>query len=337
MKRLLVLLFTVFAATAAAGHEVRPAYLQIDEQTKGHYAILWKQPVVSDLALHLVPHLSGGGLEGTPDSASVTPLYQIKTWHFVSSAQMAGQTLTIEGLDRSITDVLVRANVQGQKPFQAIVHPDQPSLVFTFEGAEGLQLPAYLLLGIEHILTGPDHLCFVLGLMLLVGLRWRLIKAITAFTVAHSITLAAAALGFVQFPPAVIEALVAMSILFLATELVHARQGHHGLTLRYPWLIAFTFGLLHGLAFAGALADVGLPPNAIPQALFLFNVGVELGQLMFIAAASLVMIVFARITSVLPDWWQSIRSEIAPYAIGAFSAFWFIDRLATVFFQRGMS
>jgi len=337
VRWLLALLFAVFAATAAAAHEVRPAYLQIDEQTKNHYAILWKQPVVSDLALHLVPHLSGGWLERTPDSASITPLYQIKTWHIVSSAQLAGQTLAIEGLDRSITDVLVRADVQGQKPFQAIVRPDQPSLVFAFEGAEGLQLPAYLLLGIEHILTGPDHLCFVLGLMLLVGLRWRLIKAITAFTVAHSITLAAAALGFVQFPSAVIEALVAMSILFLATELVHAQQGYDGLTVRYPWLIAFTFGLLHGLAFAGALADVGLPPNAIPQALFLFNVGVELGQLMFIAAASLAMVAFARIARYLPDWWQSIRGEIAPYAIGAFSAFWFIDRLATVFFQRGMS
>jgi hydrogenase/urease accessory protein HupE len=209
--------------------------------------------------------------------------------------------------------------------------------VFAFEGSEGLRLPAYLLLGVEHILTGPDHLCFVLGLMLLVGLRWRLIKAITAFTVAHSITLAAAALGFVHFPSAVIEALVAMSILFLATELVHARQGHPGLTVRYPWLIAFTFGLLHGLAFAGALADVGLPPNAIPQALLLFNVGVELGQLMFIAAAALAMIAFDWMSQRLPLWWQSARGEIAPYAIGAFSAFWFIDRLTTVFFQGGIS
>jgi hydrogenase/urease accessory protein HupE len=330
-------MFALFATTGAAAHEVRPAYLQIDEISKRHYSILWKQPVVSDLALHLVPHLSGGWLEAVPDSAAITPLYRIETWHVVSPAPLTGQTLTIEGLDRSITDVLVRASVQGQKPFQAIVHPDQPSFIFTLEGAEGLRLPAYLLLGIEHILTGPDHLCFVLGLMLLVGLRWRLIKAITAFTVAHSITLAAAALGFVHFPSAVIEALVAMSILFLATELVHARQGHEGLTVRYPWLIAFTFGLLHGLAFAGALADVGLPPNAIPQALFLFNVGVELGQLMFVAAAALAMIVFDWIAHRLPTWWQSARGEIAPYAIGAFSAFWFIDRLTTVFFQRGMS
>lgn len=337
MRWLAALLLVLFAAPVAAAHEVRPAYLQIDETTKGHYAILWKQPVMSDLALHLVPHLSSGWLENAPQSASVTPLYLIKTWQVWSPVPLAGQTFSVEGLDRSITDVLIRADTRGQKPLQAIVHPDQPSLVFAFEGSEGLQLPAYLLLGIEHILTGPDHLCFVLGLMLLVGLRWRLIKAITAFTVAHSITLAAAALGFVHFPSTVIEALVAMSILFLATELVHARQGHPGLTVRYPWLIAFTFGLLHGLAFAGALADVGLPPNAIPQALLLFNVGVELGQLMFIGAAALAMIAFAWISRRLPQWWQAARGEIAPYAIGAFSAFWFIDRLTTVFFQGGIS
>jgi hydrogenase/urease accessory protein HupE len=327
----------VAIATAAWTHEVRPAYLQIDETAPGHYAVSWKQPVVSDLALHLVPHLSGGWLDAQPHDSFVTPLYRIENWRIVSRAPLSGQTLFIEGLDRSITDVLVRASVRGERPYQAILHHDQPTLVFAFTGSDGLRLPAYLLLGVEHILTGPDHLCFVLGLMLLVGLRWRLIKAITAFTVAHSLTLAAAALGLVHFPSAIIEALVAMSILFLATELVHARQGHAGLTVRYPWLIAFTFGLLHGLAFAGALAEVGLPPNAIPQALFLFNVGVELGQLMFIAAAALVMVALAWASRRLPQWWQAVRGEIAPYAIGSFAAFWFIDRLATVFLQRGLS
>lgn len=335
MRRLALLAAGLFAlaasATAAWTHEVRPAYLQIDETAPGRYAIAWKQPVVSDMALHLVPHLSAGWLETPPATVFVTPLYRIETWNLSARATLAGQTLVIEGLERSITDVLVRANVKGEKPFQAILHHDAPSLVFAFDGAEGLQLPAYLLLGVEHILTGPDHLCFVLGLMLLVGLRWRLIKAITAFTVAHSLTLAAAALGFVHFPSAVIEALVAMSILFLATELVHARQGHVGLTMRYPWLIAFTFGLLHGLAFAGALADVGLPPNAIPEALFLFNVGVELGQLMFIAAAAAAMLVLAWLSRRLPRWWEALRGEIPPYAIGSFAAFWFIERLATVF------
>lgn len=336
--RLLVTFLLIMAgASAAIAHEVRPAYLEINETTQGHYAISWKQPVVGELALHLVPHLSGGWLEQQPSSTYATPFYLIKTWRIASRAPLAGQTLAVEGLRRSITDVLVRANVRDQKPFQAILRPDASSLIFAFSGATGLALPAYLSLGIEHILTGPDHLSFVLGLMLLVGLRWRLIKAITAFTVAHSITLASAALGLVHFPSAVIEALVAMSILFLASELIRARQGEDSLTVRYPWLIAFTFGLLHGLAFAGALADVGLPPNAIPQALFLFNVGVELGQLMFIGVAALAMIALTALSHRLPAWWERLRGEIPPYAIGTFAAFWFIERLATVFSQGGVS
>jgi len=326
-----IVLFLLALLTAAQAHEVRPAYLQIDEQAQGRYTISWKQPVVSDMALHLVPHLSNGWLDRRPDDTFVTPLYRIQTWRVASRAKLDGQTLFVEGLERSITDVLVRADVRGQRPYQAILHHDAPRLVFAFTGAEGLALPAYLLLGIEHILTGPDHLCFVLGLMLLVGLRWRLIKAVTAFTAAHSLTLAAAALGYVDFPSAVIEALVAMSILFLASELVHARRGEDSLTVRLPWLIAFTFGLLHGLAFAGALAEVGLPPGAIPQALLLFNIGVELGQLLFIAAAALAMIAVAWISRRLPAWWERLRGEIPPYAIGAFAAFWFIERLATVF------
>jgi hydrogenase/urease accessory protein HupE len=335
LKRLAILGAFVFVfvalATAVFAHEVRPAYLEIEQTAPDRYTVTWKQPVVSEMALHLVPRLSGGWLDGAPQEALVTPLYRIETWHVVSRAPLAGQTLFVEGLDRSITDVLVRANVKGERPWQAILHRDTPSIVFAFSGADGLALPAYVLLGIEHILTGPDHLSFVLGLMLLIGLRWRLIKAITAFTVAHSLTLAAAALGLVHFPSAVIEALVAMSILFLATELVHARQGKYGLTVQYPWLIAFTFGLLHGLAFAGALSEVGLPPNAIPQALFLFNVGVELGQLMFIAAAALAMLAFTWMSKNLPPLWQRLRGEMAPYAIGSFAAFWFIERLATVF------
>jgi hypothetical protein len=339
MRRLALLLavFSLAIAGGACAHEVRPAYLQVDETTPGHYAVSWKQPVVGELALHLVPHLSSGWLEERPTSTYANAFYLIKTWQVASRTPLAGQTLTVDGLDRSITDVLVRASVRDQKPYQAILRPDNPGLVFAFSGATGLALLAYLSLGIEHILTGPDHLCFVLGLMLLVGLRWRLIKAITAFTVAHSITLASAALGLVHFPSAVIEALVAMSILFLASELVRARQGEASLTVRYPWLIAFTFGLLHGLAFAGALADVGLPPNAIPQALFLFNVGVELGQLLFIGAAALVMVALASLARQLPGWWDSLRGEIPPYAIGAFAAFWFIERLATVFSQGGVS
>ncbi len=270
MKRLALLLATLLLAMTGASvtvaHECAPPISRSTRQRPATMPSRGEQPVVGELALHLVPHLSGGWLEQRPSSTYATPFYLIKIWRIESRAPLAGQTLSVEGLDRSITDVLVRANggIQEATSGNPAARCVEPGLrILRRHG--GWRSAHLACLGIEHILTGPDHLSFVLGLMLLVGLRWRLIKAITAFTVAHSITLASAALGLVHFPSAVIEALVAMSILFLASELIRARQGEDSLTVRYPWLIAFTFGLLHGLAFAGALADVGLPPNAIPE------------------------------------------------------------------------
>jgi hydrogenase/urease accessory protein HupE len=322
---------TLFADGACA-HEVRPAYLEITEPAHGSYTIVWKQPVVGDMALHLIPHLSNGWLDKAPTAVDATPFYLLKVWRVRSDIRspLESQTLRVEGLDRSITDVLVRVNVEGQRPLQALVQPADPELVLSFTSSGGLRLPAYFVLGIEHILTGADHLCFVLGLMLLVGINWQLLKAVTAFTVAHSITLGLAALGYVHLPSAVIESLVAMSILFLAVELVRARRGEQSLTVRLPWLIAFTFGLLHGLAFAGALAEVGLPPHEIPLALFLFNVGVETGQILFIMAAAAVVWTVRQLSAGAPRWWREWRGELAPYAIGTFAAFWFIERLAVI-------
>jgi hypothetical protein len=194
----------------------------------------------------------------------------------------------------------------------------------------GLKIPAYVTLGVGHILTGFDHLMFVLGLLLLIGPNWRLVKAVTAFTVAHSLTLALAALGFVHFPSAIIEALVALSIVFVACELVPLPGRPETLTHRHPWLIAFTFGLLHGLAFAGALAEVGLPKGAEPAALFLFNVGVEIGQLTFIAVA--IGAIWAlrwlrkRLPAITPEF-----ARVAPaYVIGSCAAFWLIERIFAV-------
>jgi hypothetical protein len=192
-------------------------------------------------------------------------------------------------------------------------------------GTAGLAVPAYLRLGIEHILTGVDHLSFVLGLMLLVRGWPMLIKTVTAFTAAHSITLALSALHVIAVRPALIEALVALSILFVAVEVVHSFRGRHGLTQRYPWLIAFVFGLLHGCAFAGALAEIGLPQNAIAVSLFLFNVGVELGQLMFVGVVLGITFGLSKLPHGVPPW----ARWVPPYAIGALAAFWFIDRLHT--------
>jgi len=324
-------LLSLATARPVAAHEVRPALLQVTETKSGQYELLWKQPTMGEVAVRLVPHLSSGWLEAEPVDQYASPGFLIKTWRVTSKTPLDGQTLGIEGLDRTITDVLVRVTLANGRRLDAMVKPDRPRLTLSLSGRQALDTPAYLRLGVEHILAGFDHLLFVLGLLLLAGMNWRIVKAVTAFTVAHSITLSLAALGFVRFPSAVIEALVALSIVFVAAELLRSPDRPRTLTRRHPWIIAFTFGLLHGLAFAGALADIGLPVGAVPMALLMFNVGVEIGQLMFIAAA-LAVILLLR--------WARARAplDLAPlarlgpaYGIGAFAMFWFFERLAIAF------
>jgi len=329
MMRLGLMIFLLLAASGgvACAHEVRPAYLEITETSAHGYTILWKQPVMGEMAVHLVPHLSSGWLDRDPVTISATPRYLIKTW-IVSSpaAALDGQTLEVEGLDRTITDALVSIKPVYGNPLQEQIDAHQPKLTIHLNG-QGQPLPAYLKLGITHILTGPDHLMFVLGLLLLVGSPWQMAKTVTAFTVAHSMTLAASALGLIHLYPPMVEALVALSIVFVAVELVHSYQGHGGLTLRLPWLIAFSFGLLHGAAFASALAEVGLPQGEVAISLFLFNLGVEIGQLAFIAAV-LPLVWLARR---LPDYIARWGKWVPPYAIGACASAWFIERMATAF------
>ena len=316
----------MFFAAPALSHEVRPAFLEVTQRSSGHFDVLWKQPSAGSLAVRLVPHISGGLLERHPSSVDTAPNFEIRTWRNIDAGKQGidGRTIQIEGLSRTITDVLVVVTLANGDTEQDVLHPQNPSLTLHIEKT-GLAVPAYITLGIEHILTGFDHLSFVLGLLLLVRNRVMLFKTITAFTIAHSITLAATTLHFITVQPALIESLVAFSILFVAVELVHLYQGREGLTVHFPWLIAFTFGLLHGSAFAGALAEIGLPPNDIPLSLLLFNVGVELGQLMFVACVVAVGWALTKLPRQLPDWTR----WIAPYAIGSFSGFWFLERLHT--------
>lgn len=317
-------LFALLSGHIAAAHEVRPAYLEVTERADGLVDVLWKQPAAGSLAIRLVPHISGGLLKHAPTSVSTAPNFEIRAWRGLKPGPQGvdGRTITIEGLDRTITDVLVAVTLKNGDAVQEVLRPQNPSLALHI-AKTGLAVPAYLTLGIEHILTGIDHLSFVLGLLLLVRGRVMLLKTITAFTIAHSITLAATTLHVITVQPSLIEALVAFSILFVAVELVHLYQGREGLTVRYPWLIAFTFGLLHGSAFAGALKEIGLPPNDIPLSLLLFNVGVELGQLLFVAAAMGVIWLTSKLPRALPAWTR----WVPPYAIGGFSGFWFLERL----------
>ncbi len=242
---------------------------------------------------------------------------------------LAGQTIAIEGLSATRTDVLLRINLADGQSHTTILRPDTPSFVVPAGEEASAMAWTYLRLGVEHILGGIDHLLFVLGLLLIVRGRWRLLKTITAFTLAHSVTLGMAALGLVQVPTAPVEAVIALSILFLASELARRRAGAPRLTERYPWLVSLSFGLLHGFGFAGALAEVGLPESEIPLALLLFNVGVELGQLMFVAAVLGVAGVAWGLGRLIRVGWRPAWGYRVPaYGIGGAAAFWFIQRVA---------
>ena len=322
---ILVALSWLSLTAVALAHEVRPALLQIVERPAGGYDVTWKQPVVGDMAIRLAPHLSGGALDRAPDSQAATAGYLLKTWRIAATPPLDGQTIEIRGLTQTVTDVLIRVKLRSGREVSGVVRPADPTFALSLSGPKGMAVPGYLRLGVEHILTGPDHLLFVLGLLLLIGPGWQVVKAISAFTVAHSITLAIAALGYLAFPSAAIEALVALSILFVACELVRT-TGEPTLARRWPWLIAFTFGLLHGLAFAGALAEIGLPPDGAPLALLLFNVGVEIGQLAFIAAALGVMSLVRPLLRRLPDRTGQLVRMVPAYVIGGVSAYWLIER-----------
>jgi hydrogenase/urease accessory protein HupE len=325
-KALLVAALLLIGGMGSLGaHEIRPAYLQITETADHRFDVLWKQPSVGTQLLRLVPQVSNGLLDAKPAEESVANSFLVRRWtHLaVTRDSFDGATIRIDGLEYTITDALVSISFANGQDIQEILRPRSPSLVVHLTGTGNVPVPAYLLLGIEHILTGFDHLSFVLGLLLLVRSRLTLIKTITAFTVAHSLTLAAAALGLVHVNPSVIEALVAFSIVFVAVELVRAYRGQYGLTARYPWLIAFTFGLLHGFAFAGSLAQIGLPEHNIPLSLLLFNVGVEIGQLLFVGAVLLLIALLHRLPRRLPHW----TTWIPPYAVGGLASFWVLQRL----------
>lgn len=322
------LVLTVLAGFANA-HEIRPAYLEIKQNAAQHVNILWKQPIVGNVAVPIEPQLSAGWLD--PDTATTvyTDTFLIRRWQLDNPSEPLGdQTLTIFGLEGSLTDVLVRIVDTNANETLHIIKPDSPTLVLSAASKPTLSVIGYLVLGVEHIWTGIDHLLFVFGLMLLASRFVHLLKTITAFTIAHSITLAAAALKLVRIPTAPVEAVIALSIIYLAVELIYVRRGREGLAHRFPWLVAFTFGLLHGFGFAGALNQVGLPADSIPLALLCFNIGIELGQITFVAG---VLLLLALLTKAGPR--ISLGVQIAaPHVIGSLAAFWFFERLSLAFF-----
>ena len=326
MNRLILILF-VYALVGIIpplhAHEVRPGYLYITEIQTNQYDVLWKVPARGDLVLSIAPSFAPGCKQLVPPSTRMADGAQLTRWTMDCGEKgLDGVAVTIDGLVATMIDVLVRIEFTSGVVVSRLLRPNDVSFTVNASGSN-VPVLGYITLGIEHILLGIDHLLFVLGLLLIVRGKWLLIKTITSFTIAHSITLAMATLGFVNVPQAPVEAVIALSILFLATELVKQQEHRTSLTERYPWIVAFIFGLLHGFGFAGALSEVGLPQADIPLALLFFNVGVEVGQLVFVAAIMAVIWSVGKLQFKWPLWVK----EIPAYTIGSAAAFWCIDRI----------
>jgi len=321
-----VLVWVLVYVPNAWAHESRPAYLEINETTPGRYSVLWRTPVLSGMRLPVA-------LKFPDDVRNVTgPTVQELTDSLIErrvidagASGLAGKQIEFVGLQATITDVLVRMQMLDGTYSTTLVRPSKPWIEITPSHGLLVVAGAYLKHGIEHILFGYDHLLFIFALILIVRSRRVLLMTITAFTIAHSITLAVATLGAVHVPRPPVEAAIALSILLLACEIVRLEHGQVSLTARWPWAVAFSFGLLHGFGFASALTDIGLPRSDVPLALFAFNVGVELGQLAFIGVvlSALTLAKRIRLASVIGH--RALQT--ATYVIGILAAFWFFERL----------
>ena len=321
-----VVLIGLFPAMPANADEIRPALLDIKEQNTGLFAVTWKVPTRGDRVLAITPQLPNSlELLGSPTIQDM-PGARIEHSTFKSNGKsLTGQSIVINGLSAVQTDVLLLIQLQDGTQHSAILRPASPEFTIPLEASKFQVAGDYWRMGTIHILEGADHLLFVLALLLIVSGLGPLVKAVTAFTVAHSITLALATLGVVNVPAAPTEAIIALSILFLATEIVHKHNGQFSLTESYPWVIAFIFGLFHGLGFAGALSEIGVPQHEVPLALFMFNVGVETGQLLFIAVVLGLIALLKRLPITAPQGsWR-----VLPYAIGSVAAFWTIERVVS--------
>lgn len=326
MRRLVCLIaFGTLLAGTVFAHELRPAYLQLHQTASESYDVFWKVPATGDnLRLSLNAQLPDSCTNQTQPRGIFSSGAYSEQWSVNCPGGLSGSTIRIEGLNATLTDVLVRIERLDGSSQVTRLSSSSPSFVVAAVPNRFDVARTYLTLGIEHILTGFDHLLFVSGLLLLVSSVRRLLLTVSAFTLSHTVTLSLATLGFVHVPPVPVEAVIALSILFVAYEVLRKHDNPDGLAQRKPWLVAFSFGLLHGLGFAGGLSAAGLPAGHIPLALGFFSAGVEVGHFSFVAAALATFAAFRHWMTKLPAW--SFR--IPPYAIGGIASYWLITRLA---------
>lgn len=315
-------------AGGAFAHPLDPALLELRESRDGDVIVLWRVPRSQPSAAPLRPVLPDRCVErSAPRAGDGVGLHVTARWRVnCGTGGLVGERVSVDGLRERRTEALLRIHLADGRLIQAVLRGDQPTLTVPTRVGRLDVIRGYLALGLEHILTGLDHLLFVLGLVLLVRGRRRLLWTITAFTIGHSVTLSLAVLGVVRIPPAPVEALIALTIFVVAVELAREEPARESWMRRAPWAMAFSFGLLHGLGFAGALAQVGLPSDEIPLALFAFNVGIELGQLLFVA----VVLAGRAMLGLLPTRWVEAGARVPAYAIGSLAAFWVIDRVCGI-------
>jgi hydrogenase/urease accessory protein HupE len=315
-------------ASSLWAHESRPAYLEVKETAPNQFSLLFRTPVLSGMRLPIRLETPDGVQNiKPPEVQELADSLVERRWINAGPSGLAGQRIEFPGLQGTITDVLVRVEMLDGRSWTTIVHPSQPWVEITAAQTRLQVMGSFILQGIRHILFGADHMLFVLGLLLIVKDRWMLLKTITAFTVAHSITLAIATLGYAEAPVLPLNAAIALSILFLGPEIVRSWRGETSFTIRHPWVVAFAFGLLHGFGFASALTSAGLPKAELPVALLSFNVGVEIGQLSFVA----LILSLERAFRILEVRWPRWAEALPGYTVGSLGAFWTVQRLAIMF------
>ena len=320
-------MLAALAPGIAAAHEVRPGFLELREQSDGNYSMLWKQPSGGEIEIRISPVFPEGCRLVTRDRQQVTPGALISRGTLACEGGLAGKSIAVAGLETTITDVLVRVHHADGRLESHVLRPASTSVALGGITSTGQMGWNYFRLGIEHILLGVDHLLFVLGLLLIVADRWMLVRTITAFTVAHSITLGIATLGFVSAPTLPLNVAIALSILFLGPEMVRSWRGETSFTIENPWVVAFAFGLLHGFGFASGLSTTGLPQSEIPFALLMFNLGVEAGQLAFVLG----VLLLERSFRALQIHWPRFVQLLPAYTVGSLGAYWTLQRALIMF------
>lgn len=309
---------------AANAHETRSAYLEMTQTGAETYDIFWRVPARGDLRLGIYVRLPDDCQATSAIRGGIVDSVSLERWSIRCPDSLTGKAISIDGLSSTMIDVLVRMVRMDGKTQTTRLTPGSPSFVVEATPSTLQAAVSFLQIGIEHILLGIDHLLFVLGLLLIVDGRMRLVKTITAFTVAHSLTLAIATLGYARIPVPPLNAAIALSILFLGPEIVRVWRGESSLTIRHPWVVAFLFGLLHGFGFASGLSEMGIHGSELVFGLLMFNVGVEAGQIGFVVIILFLMDSFRTLEIRWPTW-----AEYLPgYLVGTLGAFWTIQRVA---------